>query len=474
MSPATLHALRAATRTLRAITRTLRAAAIVGLLLFGTAHAADFARQAPERLAEYLRIDTTNPPGNESAGVAYLAAILDAAGIAYQTAESAPGRGNLWARLEGGDEPALVLLHHIDVVSADPRYWQVAPLSGAIRDGYVWGRGALDMKGIGIAQLQAFLTLHASGRPLNRDVILLATADEEAGGAFGAGWLIEHHPEVFEGVGYLLNEGGSGTRLADDVVFTVEVTQKVPLWLKLTARGQPGHGSTPQAATAVTRLLRAGDRLAQTAFPPRVIPPVRSLFEGLAPYQNDTLAARYANLDAAVADDTFLRYLQLTDPGAHALLRNTCSITRLAGSDKINVVPTEAVMEIDCRLLPDQDVDAFIAELATVINDPNVEIETLMAFTPAVSRSDTPLFQVIETAVARQHRGARVLPGVLTGFTDSHFFRDLGIASYGFGPFVVPQEDRRGVHGNDERIGVDAMIEGTRLMIDVLTRFATH
>ncbi|MEQ8484916.1 MAG: M20/M25/M40 family metallo-hydrolase [Pseudomonadales bacterium] len=458
MNPATLHAWRAA---------------VVGLLLFGTAHAADFARQAPERLAEYLRIDTTNPPGNESAGVAYLAAILDAAGIAYQTAESAPGRGNLWARIEGGDEPALVLLHHIDVVSADPRYWQVAPLSGAIRDGYVWGRGALDMKGIGIAQLQAFLALHASGRPLNRDVILMATADEEAGGAFGAGWLIEHHPEIFEGVGYLLNEGGSGTRLANDVVFTVEVTQKVPLWLKLTARGQPGHGSTPQAATAVTRLLRAGDRLAQTAFPPRVIPPVRSLFEGLAPYQNDTLAARYANLDAAVADDAFLRYLQLTDPGAHALLRNTCSITRLAGSDKINVVPTEAVMEIDCRLLPDQDVDVFIAELATVINDPNVEIETLMAFTPAVSRSDTPLFQVIETAVARQHRGARVLPGVLTGFTDSHFFRDLGIASYGFGPFVVPQEDRRGVHGNDERIGVDAMIEGTRLMIDVLTRFTS-
>ncbi|MEQ8994366.1 MAG: M20/M25/M40 family metallo-hydrolase [Pseudomonadales bacterium] len=458
MNPATLHAWRAA---------------VVGLLLFGTAHAADFARQAPERLAEYLRIDTTNPPGNESAGVAYLAAILDAAGIAYQTAESAPGRGNLWARIEGGDEPALVLLHHIDVVSADPRYWQVAPLSGAIRDGYVWGRGALDMKGIGIAQLQAFLALHASGRPLNRDVILMATADEEAGGAFGAGWLIEHHPEIFEGVGYLLNEGGSGTRLANDVVFTVEVTQKVPLWLKLTARGQPGHGSTPQAATAVTRLLRAGDRLAQTAFPPRVIPPVRSLFEGLAPYQNDTLAARYANLDAAVADDAFLRYLQLTDPGAHALLRNTCSITRLAGSDKINVVPTEAVMEIDCRLLPDQDVDVFIAELATVINDPNVEIETLMAFTPAVSRSDTPLFQVIETAVARQHRGARVLPGVLTGFTDSHFFRDLGIASYGFGPFVVPQEDRRGVHGNDERIGVDAMIEGTRLMIDELTRFTS-
>jgi acetylornithine deacetylase/succinyl-diaminopimelate desuccinylase-like protein len=448
---------------------------LLGLLFAGPVIAAEFAQQAPQRLAEYLRIDTTNPPGNENEGVAYLAAILDAAGIPNRSTESAPGRGNLWARLEGGNEPALVLLHHIDVVSADPRYWQVPPFSGEIRDGYVWGRGALDMKGIGIAQLQAFLALHASGKRLKRDVLFVATADEEAGGAYGAGWLIEHHPEIFAGVGYLLNEGGSGTRLGDDVVFSVEVTQKVPLWLKLTARGQPGHGSTPQAATAVTRLLRAGDRIAETRFPARVIDPVRALFEGLAPYQQDErVRGRYASIDAAVADDDFLRYLQLTDPGAHALLRNTCSVTRLEGSDKINVVPTEATMELDCRLLPDQDPDAFIAELETVINDPNIEVETLMVFTPAVSRTDTALFRLIEEAAERQHPGARVIPGVLTGFTDSHFFRDLGITSYGFGPFIVPPGDRAGVHGNDERLGVQAMIDGTRLMIEVVEQFATR
>lgn len=449
-------------------------ALLLVLLLAGPAAAADFARQAPERLAAYLRVDTTNPPGNETDGVAFLAAILDEAGIPYQTAESAPGRGNLWARLEGGDEPALVLLHHIDVVSADPRYWQVAPLSGEIRDGYVWGRGALDMKGIGIAHLQAFLALHASGKRLNRDVLFVATADEEAGGAYGAGWLIEHHPEIFEGVGYLLNEGGSGTRLGDDVVFTVEVTQKVPLWLRLTARGQPGHGSTPRAATAVTRVLRAGNRIAETRFPARVIDPVRAQFEGLAPYQDERLRGRYANLDAAVADDDFLRYLELTEPGAHALLRNTCSITRLEGSDKINVVPTEAAMELDCRLLPDQDPASFIAELETVVNDPNVAIDTLMVFTPAISRSDTPLYRGIAEALERRHPGARMMPGVLTGFTDSHFFRDLGITSYGFGPFVVPPADRAGVHGNDERLGIEALIDGTRLMIEVVEGFAAR
>jgi acetylornithine deacetylase/succinyl-diaminopimelate desuccinylase-like protein len=435
---------------------------------------ADLAEQAPERLAEYLRIDTVNPPGNETAGVAFLGAILDAANISYQSAESAPGRGNLWARLPGGPEPALVLLHHIDVVGFDRNYWSADPLGGEIRDGFVWGRGALDMKGTAIAQLQAFLALHASGKRLNRDVLFVATADEEAGGAYGAGWLIEHHPEIFAGAGYLLNEGGSGSLMGDDVVLGVEVTQKVPLWLRMTATGQPGHGSTPQAATAVTRLLRAGERLAQTNFPPRVIGPVRSLFEGLAPYQAEPLRSRYANLDVAVRDEEFLRYLQLTDPSAHALLRNTCSITRLEGSDKINVVPTEAALELDCRLLPDQDPEAFLADLQVIVNDPAIRFETLMSFTPAVSRTDSALYRAIEAVAARRMRGAVVIPSVSTGFTDSHFFRDLGIASYGFSAFVIPGADRRGVHGNDERIGVETLIEGTRFMIDLVERFATE
>lgn len=446
---------------------------LVALALHTGARASEFAAAAPERLAAYLRIDTINPPGNESRGVAFLAAVLQEAGIDYQTAESAPGRGNLWARLEGGDAPALVLLHHIDVVPADPRYWTTDPLGGEIRDGYVWGRGALDMKGTGIMQLQAFLALHAAGRPLRRDVILVATADEEAGGRYGAGWLLEHHPEIFANAGFLLNEGGSGGRVGEQLVFNVEVTQKVPLWLRLTARGNPGHGSTPQATTAVTRLLRAGDRIAETAFPARVLPAVASMFEALAPFQPPELKGRYANPAAAVADDDFLRYLQQTNPGAHALLRNTCSITRLAGSDKINVVPTEASMELDCRLLPDQDPGAFIDDLAVVVNDPQVEIETLMSFTPAVTGTDTPLYRAINEGVAERHPDAVVIPSVSTGFTDSHFFRDRGIVSYGFSPVVVPPEDRGGVHGNNERIAVDSLVDGTRFMIDLLQRFAT-
>jgi acetylornithine deacetylase/succinyl-diaminopimelate desuccinylase-like protein len=452
----------------------MRPSAVVILLLCcSAAIAQDFAVAAPERLAAYLRLDTSNPPGNEHLGVAFFAEIFESAGIAFETAESAPGRGNLWARLPGGSEPALVLLNHIDVVPADRRYWTVDPFAGEIRDGYVWGRGALDMKGTAITQLQAFLALHASGAPQVRDVLFVATADEEAGGALGAGWLLDHRPEIFHNAGYLLNEGGNGALIGDDVVFSIEVTQKVPLWLRATARGNPGHGSTPQAATAVTRLLRAGNRIAGTHFAPRVIPAVQAMFEGIAPLAPRELQARYANIAAAVRDDEFMRYLQLTNPGQHALLRNTCSITRLSGSDKINVVPAEASMELDCRLLPDQDHDAFMDELRTIINDPNVELERLMAFAPAVSPTDTPLYGLITALLERDFPAAAVVPGVATGFTDSHFFRGRGIASYGFSAFVIPLADRSGVHGNDERIAIDTLRDGTRFMIELVERFAT-
>ncbi len=450
---------------------TLLLAALLPAALPASVAASEYADAAAERLSEYIRVNTQNPPGNETRGVEFIAAIFDAAGIDYDTAESAPGRGNIWARIEGGREPALVLLNHIDVVPADLRYWSANPFGGAIRDGHVYGRGALDMKGLGIVQLQAFLDIAARDRKPNRDIIFVATADEEAGGAFGAGWLVENRPDIFEGVGYLLNEGGGGTVLAADTVFNVEVTQKVPLWLRLIAHGNPGHGSTPQVETSVTRILRAGDRLARTKFPPRVIPAVQGMFEGMAPYQPEPLKARYADITNAVQDVEFMNYLQLTNPGQHALLRNTCSLTGLKGSSKINVVPTEAELELDCRLLPDQDPGAFIEELALIINDPNIEIEKIMGFTPAVSSIDSHLYRAIEAVYAEEFPGSWVVPGVTTGFTDSHFFRDLGTASYGFGPFVVPLEDRRGVHGNNERVSVENMRRGTEVMIALLERF---
>ena len=437
---------------------------------------AAFVDAAPGILADYIRVDTTNPPGNESRGVEFLAAILAAANIDYEVAESAPGRGNLWARLPATTArklPGLLLLHHIDVVPANAEYWSVDPFAGLIRDGYIWGRGAADTKGLGVAQLQAFLALAAADLPRQRDVVFMATADEEAGGFHGAGWMVQNRREVFEEIGFLLNEGGGGRLFDGDTVFLIEVTQKVPVWLRIKATGRAGHGSVPRMETAVTRVVRAGHRIATTRFAPRVIEPVEAMFAGIAPYQPEHLRDEYAKIRAAVADPEFLTALQVAKPGDHALLRDTCSVTTLVGSDKINVVPPEAVIELDCRLVPDGDVDEFISLIETVINDTEVSVEKIMSFSPAITTDDTELFDAMATVTADRYPGSRMLPGVSSGFTDSHFFRDIGIAAYGFAPFVSDPDVPLGVHGNDERLSHRNLTQGTRTLIDLLERFVT-
>ena len=423
------------------------------------------------RLQQYLRIDTTNPPGNESRAVEFFGRLLEAEGIPYETAESAPGRGNLWARLEGSDEPALVLLNHTDVVPADESHWSVDPLAGEIRNGVLYGRGALDMKTTGMLQFQAFVALHRAGRPLRRDVVFVATADEEAGGFFGAGWLVDNRPEIFDNVGFLLNEGGNGSRDGDSVVFGVEVTQKVPLWLRLVASGEPSHGSTPRVTSSVSRLLAALSKIDAYEFEPRIIPAVATYFRALAETESEPKRGQFLNLDQSVRDPAFLRQLQLESPFLHALTRNTCAVTRLEGSNKINVVPPEAAAEIDCRLLPDQDQEEFVAQLKSIIGDSQVAIETMMSFTPAVSSTDTELYRAIETVCQEHFPTARVIPMVSTGFTDSHFFRDLGIVSYGFDPTIIPTDIESTIHGNDERVPVESVRQGVRRFLEILELF---
>ena len=432
----------------------------------------DLQDRAVEWTQEYLRVNTVNPPGNEIAGARFLASIFDAEGITYEMVESAPGRGNIWARLNGGDEPGLLLLHHIDVVPADPNYWVTDPFSGEIRDGFIYGRGALDTKSSGIAHLVAFLGLHRSGAQLNRDVIFMATADEEAGGFFGAGWLVENRPDSFEDVGYVINEGGGGVDVEGQVQIAVEVTQKLPYWLRLTARGDPGHGSRPQAETSVTRLVAGLGRLRDHEFGFRVIPAVDRYFRDLAASVVPRWRERYADMGAALLEPGVADELLRDNPGHYGLTRNTCSMTRLGGSDKINVVPTEAWAELDCRLLPDQDPDEFLAELGVVLGD-DIGVDTLMGFTPAQSSAETGLFRVIEEVTRAHYPGATaVVPSVITGFTDSHFFRDLGITAYGYDPFVVPAADLGGVHGNNERISVENVRRGVVVMLDILQRWA--
>ena len=423
---------------------------------------------AVRRVQEYLRVNTINPPGNEARGVDFFRRIFEAEGIRYETVEPAPGRGNIWARLEGGPEPALVLLHHMDVVPADAVFWDTDPLSGEERGGQIYGRGALDTKTLGILHLEAFLALHRSGRPLRRPVIFMATADEEAGGLLGAGWLVANRPELFGGVGLLLNEGGAGSESGGRRVFEVEVTQKVPLWVRIVARGEPGHGSMPRPASAVTRLVRALDNLRRHSFAARLVPPVEAYLKARANAGMGPFTDRLGDPATAVRDAAFLNRLQAENPFLAALTRNTCTITRLEGSPKINVVPPQAAAEVDCRLLPDQDPDAFMKQLEGVLGDATLRIETIMAFSPAVSSTDTDLFRAIAAVTRRHFPQATLLPSVQTGFTDSHFFRDLGITSYGYSPILVPGPDAAGVHGNNERVSVENIRRGVVVMLDVV------
>jgi acetylornithine deacetylase/succinyl-diaminopimelate desuccinylase-like protein len=429
---------------------------------------------ALERLGTYIEIDTTNPPGNETRGVEFFAAIFEAAGIPYETVESAPGRGNIWVRLKGGSEPGLILLHHIDVVPATPEAWRTDPLKAVEIDGELYGRGTLDTKSLGIMHLEAFLALHRSGQPLNRDVIFMATADEEAGGLYGAGWLVENRPEIFEGVGYLLNEGGRGVISAGGKIsFHIELAQKRPYWLRLTATDEPGHGSRPRPTSATTRLIAALQRIQEAPFEPRIVGPVRDMFKAIADDVDPQWREPLKNIDQAILDPRFVANFQAELPGLHALIRNTCSITVLTGSQKINVVSPTAVAELDCRILPDQDSGDFLDGIRARIDDDQIEIEEIMLFGAAATSSDTPLYTHLVDKTREHFPAVGIAPAVATGFTDSHFFRDIGIASYGYSPGLRTETQSASVHGNNERIGIATFNQGVNIMIELVEAFAT-
>jgi acetylornithine deacetylase/succinyl-diaminopimelate desuccinylase-like protein len=434
--------------------------------------------EATGLLSEYLRINTTNPPGNEIAAARWLAAVLRRNGIEARIFEPAPGKANLYARLQGdGSARPLILLNHMDVVLASPEYWTVDPFSGLVKDGYVWGRGALDMKGEAIAQLMTMLILKRAHVPLKRDIIFLATSDEEIGAGVGAAWIVEHQADLFRDAEFLLNEGGvtRASGLGTVQFYGIGTTEKSPFWLDVTARGTAGHGSRPTPDNPVHRLIRALDRIAEWRTPLTVTPAVERSFRDLATIESDATVRRWlSDIRTALRDSVAIRAIT-ADLTYNALLRNTISITGLKGSDKTNVIPSVATAAIDVRLLPGQDPAAFLAELTRVVGDTAVTLRPQGPNWPATeSPIETEMFRAITAVAHARHPNALVTTLLLPGFTDSHYFRRLGIASYGLGPFPLTQGDSRGVHGNDERVSVDALRLGVRFYYDVVARVAAR
>lgn len=434
--------------------------------------------EAAQLLSHYLRINTTNPPGNEITAARWLAAVLQRDGIEARIFEPAPGKANLYARLAGdGSARPIILLNHMDVVLASPEFWTVDPFSGVLKDGYIWGRGALDMKGEAVAQLMTMLVLKRAKVPLKRDIIFLATSDEEIGAGVGAAWIAEQQADLVRGAEFLLNEGGTTrAKTGGGAVeyYAIGTTEKSPFWLDVTARGTAGHGSRPTPDNPVHRLIRALNRVADWKTPLIVTPAVERSFRDLSTIERDTTMRRWlSDIRSAVRDSAAARVLT-SDLTYNAVLRNTISITGLSGSTKTNVIPPTATAAIDVRLLPGQDPTAFLADLVRIINDTAVTVKPQGPNWPATeSSTETEMFRAITEVARRRHPEALVTTLMLAGFTDSHYFRRMGIASYGLGPFPLTQADSRGVHGNDERISLEALRSGVRFYYEVVSRVAS-
>ncbi|MCI0400577.1 MAG: M20/M25/M40 family metallo-hydrolase [Gammaproteobacteria bacterium] len=466
--------------------------AIVGLMVFALAAVAKAAevpgeksaagvealeQEAVSLLSEYLRIDTTNPPGNEIKAAEFFKAIFDREGIEARILESTPGRGNIYARLKGdGSKKAVVLMNHMDVVPADRRYWSVDPFAGVVKDGYVWGRGALDMKGMGIVELMAMLALKRQGIPLKADVIFLGVADEEAGGAMGARFMVQEHFDLLKDAGTVLNEF-SFISVGDDgkvLHYDVEIFQKAPLWLKLTATGTPGHGSMPRPDSAVVKLIEALHRIVSYQTPLKVEPVVQKFYADTADLEpSPERRQRLKDLRASLQNRAFaLEFSE--DRWDNAAVRNTISITMLEGSNKVNVIPPQATAQLDVRLLPSEDPQRFLDELQKVIGDESIKIEPVLSFPPSASPTNSEFFKILQEVANSHDPGVKVTTPLLVGFTDCHYFREKGIPCYGFMPFKLTDKEASLLHGNDERLSVENVKFGTRVMYEIVRKLAAQ
>ncbi len=427
---------------------------------------AQLTQEAATLLQNYIRIDTTNPPGNELGAARMLKEKFLADGVPATVWEPAPGRGVIAARLHGigRHTKSIVLLSHMDVVPANPKEWQVPPFSGEIRNGEIWGRGSLDDKGPGVIELMAMLAIKRAGILLDRDVIFIATGDEEEGGRMGAGWTVAHESDIFADAGYLLNEGGAIEKRPNGKrYFAVSIAEKTPLWIRVTATGPAGHAAVPPDETAVTRLARALDRLDGWRAPLRLVDPVRDYFHELA--NLDGGPPQYRNLARALRTPEFVRKFT-QDPHHDVLVRDTFTPTVLRAGDKTNVIPPVAEAEIDGRLLPGENPVTAMADVRKAMDDSSLKTEVLLNFPSVSSPRDSRMMTAIQELAAREH--AAVVPTMIAGFTDSHYFRERHIDCYGFIPILLTPGEMKGVHGVNERISVKELGAGIRRMVELL------
>ncbi len=439
---------------------------------------AALAKQAEGWLADLIRINTTNPPGNEQAAAKYIVGILEKEGITPEILEVAPGRSAVLARLRSAVMPdpsrAVLLVAHMDVVGVERAKWSVDPFGAVIKDGYLYGRGAIDDKGMLAVNLAAFIALKRANTHINRDVIFLATADEEQGGDASIKILIAKYWDKFA-AGFALNEGGRVVLKSGKVEYVaVQASEKVPINVAVIARGPSGHASLPTKDNAVVHLAAAVAKIGSYSAPVHLTTIVRRYFEQLAALEDDELAKWIRSLDAADRGEHAQRVISDANPLWNSMLRDSIAPTILTAGVRANVIPSEARANLNIRLLPGHTIDTLLADLTKLVNDPQVRFEVQpdagLAAPPSSLESD--FYATIAKAAAQEFPNAPVLPFMSAGATDSAQLRLHNVQAYGLMPFPLTDEDFRRMHGDDERIPLASFDKGVSLIARIVAEFA--
>jgi acetylornithine deacetylase/succinyl-diaminopimelate desuccinylase-like protein len=442
-------------------------------------------REVTNLLSDLIRINTTNPPGNETEAAKYLAETLEKEGFKCELFESTPGRGSIITRIKGtGEKPNLLLLSHLDVVAANPKEWSVDPFEGVVKDDFVWGRGALDMKSMTAMEVMVMKLLKRNKMKLKGDVILAATADEEKGGEAGAGWLVRNHPEKIR-ADYVINEGGGlAIPIEGKNIYTIQTAEKGILWFKIKAKGRPGHGSVPGTAdNAILRMNRVVEKLGNYRAKMTVVPTVKQFLSQITKENKTVQQALMLLLQNPDMGDQILDMLAEKDKAMaeelRARLRMTIAPTIIHGGIKENIIPSECEAVFDCRVLPGQTPTEAMDEIKGLIPDADLEkleFETIQANEPSESPANTPLYELIVNVLKEFEPNCSVAPILLTGGTDSRFFRKIGSICYGFQPLRSDMpygEILKSIHGIDERISIENLVFGTSVLYTVVESFMT-
>jgi len=436
-------------------------------------------------LSELIRVNTSNPPGNETQAAKYLIGTLEKDGFKCEFFESAPNRGSIVTRLKGsGEKPSVLLLSHVDVVPADAKEWTVDPFAGLVKEGFVWGRGALDMKSMTAIEVMVLKLLKRKGIKLKGDVVLAATADEEKGGEQGAGWLVRNYPDKVR-ADYVINEGGGQALPVNGKnLYTIQTAEKGIWWFRVKAKGTPGHGSVPGIAdNAILRMNRVIDRLGNYRSEISLVPTLKQFLTEMA-RENSTLREDLNRLlQNPTAADQVLDKLAEKDKAVaeeiRAKLRMTVTPTMIQGGVKENIIPSECETVFDCRILPGQTTTKAMTEIKALLNKDDLEkleFETIQANEPSESPMNTPLYDLIVEVLKEFEPNCSVASSLLTGGTDSRFFRKMGSVCYGFQPMrsdLPYGEIAKMIHGIDERISIENLVYGTSVLYSVVERFVT-